>query len=718
MRSLTPPTEKDPISVSFEDQIAWLTFDSPGEKVNKLSRGMMASLARHLEALNLRADLEGAVLCSGKEGVFIAGADIKEIDRVTDGEEAVRASKMGQEIFGRIRELPFPVVAAIDGVCLGGGTELALACHGRLGTDNPQFQIGLPEVNLGIIPAWGGTTRLPRQMGLQKSLEMILTGRPANARKAKRMGLIDAAVPRNDLRRQARILIDKLRQGDRFRKLRRRRAPGFVGWLLEGNPFGRMVIFRQARKTILARSRGHYPAPLKALEVVRRGWRRPLSKALELEAEAAGPLIVSSIAKNLIHLFFLSEKAKKDPGVDGELDPRTAVREAGLLGAGTMGGGIAWLCSHRDIPVRVKDLDTVALGAGLKEAYRLHERRRKRRRLTTWERDKKMGFISPTLDWSGFRQTDVLIEAIVEDLEIKKKVLSELEPAVSRHCLIGSNTSTLPISELQSVLENPQRMAGFHFFNPVDRMPLIEVIRGQATSDEAIAGFVALAKQLGKTPVVVKDCPGFLVNRILGPYLNEACHLLMETGDLKGIDRVLLGFGMPMGPLRLLDEVGIDVAAKASKVLADAYRDRSSPALVIEELVSVGRLGKKSGQGLYRHQGEKAEPDLEVLSVIGTEPRRSVDETEAIQRCIYLMVSEAARCLEEGVVKSPGELDLAMVMGIGFPPFRGGLCRYADSVGLQSVVDGLRGWQDKLGQRFEPPSALVERAKSGKGFYG
>jgi 3-hydroxyacyl-CoA dehydrogenase/enoyl-CoA hydratase/3-hydroxybutyryl-CoA epimerase len=718
MRSLTPPTEKDPIDVFFEDQIAWLTFDLPGEKVNKLSSGVMASLARHLEALKLRADLEGAVLCSGKEGVFIAGADINEIEGITDSDAAVRASKMGQEIFGRIGELPFPVVAAIDGVCLGGGTELALACHGRIGTDNPRFRIGLPEVNLGIIPAWGGTTRLPRQIGLQRSLEMILTGRPVNARKAKRMGLIDAAVPRNDLRRQARIWIDKLRQGDRFQKQRRRRAPGFLGWLLEGNPLGRMVVFRAARKTVLSRSGGHYPAPLKALEVARRGWNRPISKALDLEAEAAGPLIVSPISKNLIHLFFLSEKAKKDPGVDGESGPQEAVRAAGLLGAGTMGGGIAWLCSHRDIPVRVKDLDTEALGAGLKEAYRIHERRRKRRRLTKWERDKKMGLISPTLDWSGFRGTDVLIEAIVEDLEIKKKVLSELEPAVSRRCLIGSNTSTLPISELQGVLENPQRMAGFHFFNPVDRMPLVEVIRGEATSDEAIAGFVAFAKQLGKTPVVVKDCPGFLVNRILGPYLNEACHLLMETGDLAGIDQVLLGFGMPMGPLRLLDEVGVDVAAKASKVLADAYRDRSSPALVIEELVSVGRLGKKSGRGLYRHQGAKAEPDSEVLSVIGAEPRRSVDAAETIQRCIYLMVSEAVRCLEEGVVRSPGELDLAMVMGIGFPPFRGGLCRYADSVGLQSVVDGLRGWRDKLGSRFEPASELVERAGSGKGFYG
>jgi 3-hydroxyacyl-CoA dehydrogenase/enoyl-CoA hydratase/3-hydroxybutyryl-CoA epimerase len=596
---------------------------------------------------------------------------------------------------------------------VGGGTELALACHGRVGTDHPRFQIGLPEVNLGLYPAWGGTTRLPRLVGLQQSLELILTGRTVNARKALKIGLINKAVPHQQVHERAVELLRELSKKD-WRKPKRRRAPGFLGWLLEGNPLGRRVVFRQARKTVMARSHGHYPAPLKALDVIRRAWKMPLQKALELEAEEAGDLIVSPISKSLIHLFFLSEKAKKDTGVEGNI-PAKDFDRTGLLGAGTMGGGIAWLFSYRDIPVRVKDLNAEAIGAGMKEAYRLLDKRRKRRRMTPWERDKKMTLISPTLDWSGFKLADVVIEAIVEDLEIKKKVLRELEPEVTRDCVIGSNTSTLPITDLQSVLEHPERMAGFHFFNPVERMPLIEVIRGQQTSDETVASLVAFAKRVGKTPVVVNDCPGFLVNRILGPYLNEASYLLLETGDLKGIDKALLDFGMPMGPLRLLDEVGIDVAQKASKVLSEAYGAPSAG--VIDKLVKANRLGKKTNRGLYRHQGKKEQPDFDVLSVVGVDQRRSVVKREAVERCVYPMVAEAARCLDEDVVRSPGDLDLAMVMGTGFPPFRGGLLRFADAEGLSTIVDGLRKWQDKFGERFESPPALVDRARSGRGFY-
>lgn len=715
MRSLTPDEKKQPIKLTVEEQVAWLTLDLPGEKVNKLSAAVMESLAGILDELDRRSNLQGAIICSGKEGIFIAGADIKEIEGVKDRGLALEASRMGHRVFGRLQNLPFPVVAAINGVCLGGGTELALACHGRIGTDHPRFQIGLPEVNLGIIPAWGGTTRLPRLVGLQRGLELILTGRGIDARRAQRMGLLDKAVPYQQVRERSLELVHELRRKGDFGKPRRTRAPGLSGWVLEGNVLGRMLVFRQARKTVMARSRGHYPAPLAALKVVRQGWGRSLEKSLELEAQAAADLIIHPISKNLIHLFFLSEAAKKDTGVDGEVASPKAVRRAGLLGAGTMGGGIAWILSHRDIPVRVKDLDPRALGAGMREAYRLLDKRTKQKRMSPWERDKKMSRISPTLDWSGFQRADVVIEAIVEDREIKRKVLQELEPRVSSDCLIASNTSTLPITDLQSALDHPDRMAGFHFFNPVERMPLIEVIRGEQTSDQTVRSLMALAQRLGKTPVAVHDCPGFLVNRILGPYLNEASHLLLETGDVEGIDRALLHFGMPMGPLRLLDEVGIDVAAKAGHVLSEAYG--ASPAGVLEKLVAANRLGKKTNRGLYRHTGRASRPDPDALSLVGVERRRSVDEKAAVERCVYLMVAEAARCLEETIVRSPGELDLAMVMGIGFPPFRGGLLRHADEVGLSTVVDGLRKWRDRFGSRFEPPAALVERARSGNGFY-
>ncbi|MGH9463843.1 MAG: 3-hydroxyacyl-CoA dehydrogenase NAD-binding domain-containing protein, partial [Vicinamibacteria bacterium] len=600
MSSITPSTKSGPLVFTVVDGIGWLTFDLPGEKVNKLSASVMADLARALEALRGRPDLEGVVIRSGKEGIFIAGADLQEIAAIEKREDAIGAARLGHDVLGRIQKLSVPVVAAIDGVCLGGGTELALACHGRVGTDHPRFGMGLPEVNLGIIPGWGGTTRLPRLIGLQQALDMILTGRTIDARKAERIGLLDRAVPHAELDKHAVELVRRLRRQERFRKLRRR-AQRVSDWLLEGNPVGRAFVFHQARRKVVERTHGHYPAPLKALSVIRRGFRMSIERALSLEAEALADLLTGRVSKNLVHLFFLSEKAKKDSGVEGEVGSLPEIRSAGLLGAGTMGGGMAWALSSHDLRVRLKDVRPEALGSGLAAARRIYDRERERDRLTAWELDQKMTLISPTMDWSGFGRVDVVLEAIVEDVAIKKKVLQELEPEISDRCLIGSNTSTLPIAELQGALGLPERMAGFHFFNPVDRMPLIEVIRGKATSRATVAAFVALAKRLGKTPVVVADGPGFLVNRVLGPYLNEAGHLLRETGDLEGIDRALLEFGMPMGPLRLIDEVGVDIAEKAGKVLAAAYGDRATPAGVTEKLVEVGRLGKKSGRGFYRH---------------------------------------------------------------------------------------------------------------------
>lgn len=720
MSSITSKAASGALELTVEDGIGWLTLDLPGEKVNKLSSAVMTSLSETLSELARRNDLEGIVIRSAKDGIFIAGADVREIREITRREEATKASRVGHEIFQKIQDLPFPAVAAINGVCVGGGTELALACHGRLGTDHPRFGMGLPEVNLGIIPGWGGSTRLPRLVGLQQALEIILTGRNIDAKKAARIGLIDRAVPHTEIDKHAVELVRKLRRQGRFRKKGVRRARGLGGWLLEGNSLGRALVFQQARKKVLARSHGHYPAPLKALEVIRRGLTMTLERAFELEAEVLGELLVGPVSKNLVHLFFLSEKAKKDSGVEKRVESVVNVREvraAGLLGAGTMGGGMAWALSSQDIPVRVKDVHPEALGAGLATARRIYDRRKKRGRMSTWELDKKMSLISPTLDWSGFSRADVVLEAIIEDIRIKMKVFEELEPEIPDTCLIGSNTSTLPISDLQSALGLPGRMAGFHFFNPVDRMPLIEVIRGEATSDETVAAFVALAKRLGKTPVVVADGPGFLVNRVLGPYLNEACHLLIETGDIEGVDRALVEFGMPMGPLRLLDEVGIDVAEKASKVLAAAYGDRAAPAGVIGKLAASKRLGKKTGSGLYTCKDKKPKPDPEVLELLGIETRRSVDTEEAVERSIDLMISEAALALDENVVRSPEELDLAMVMGIGFPPFRGGLLRYADSVGLSALVDRLRAREGSFGSRFRPPDSLVRRAKSGRGFY-
>ncbi len=704
------PTDAAPIRLSCEDAVAWITFDLPGEKVNKLSRAVMERLREVLSELESRPDLQGAIFTSGKDGMFLAGADVSEIQGVRTPEGAEKAVRAGQAIMDRIERLPFPTVAAIGGVCLGGGTEIALACKGRVGTDHPKFQIGFPEVNLGIVPAWGGTTRLPRLIGIRSALELMLTGRGIDARKAEKIGLLDRAVPHGRLREQALALLRELARGEGSARSKR----GFRDWLLEGNPVGRAILFSQARKRVLVRTGGHYPAALAILEIVENG-RTSKSRSLALEGERVKELLPGPVSKNLVHLFFLNERAKKERGVASQVEPGT-VETTALLGAGTMGGGIARLLASRDLPVRIKDVSPEALGAGLKAARKIFNERKKRRRMSAWDVESRMALIAPTLDWSGFARVDLVLEAIVEDMEIKKSVFRELEPRISRDCLVATNTSTLSVSDMQSVLAHPDRMAGFHFFNPVDRMPLVEVIRGRSSSDRTIATLVALAKTLGKTPVVVNDGPGFLVNRILGPYLNEASYLLLESGDVEAVDRAFLRFGMPMGPLRLLDEVGIDVARKAGLVLARAFGDRAEPSPVLSLLVAAGRLGKKTGAGFYRYRNERAAPDPEVAALVGAE-RGSLDPGEAVERALSLMVAEAARCLDESIVGSPGELDLAMVMGTGFPPFRGGLLRHAESYGIRRFAEGLEKWRVRKGLRFAPPPSLIDRARSSGSFY-
>jgi 3-hydroxyacyl-CoA dehydrogenase/enoyl-CoA hydratase/3-hydroxybutyryl-CoA epimerase len=534
----------------------------------------------------------------------------------------------------------------------------------------------------------------------------MLTGRGIDARKAEKIGLLDRAVPHGRLHEQALALLSQSVSSGRKRTMK--------DWLLEGNPAGRAILFSQARKRVLARAGTHYPAPFAILEIVEKG-RSSKSRSLALEREKVRELLPGSVSKNLVHLFFLTEKARKDRGAPPGVEP-LPIETTALLGAGTMGGGIARLLASRDLPVRLKDVSPEALGAGLKAARAIFDERRKRRRMSAWEVESRMALIAPTLDWSGFARVDLVLEAIVEDLGIKKSVLRELEPHISSECLIATNTSTLSVSEMQSVLAHPDRMAGFHFFNPVDRMPLVEVIRGRTSSDRTIATLVALTKTLGKTPVVVNDGPGFLVNRILGPYLNEASYLLHECGNVEAVDRAFLRFGMPMGPLRLLDEVGLDVAQKAGLVLARAFGDRAEPSGVIDRLVARGRLGKKNGRGFYRYEGDRALPDREIGSLVEAR-HETLDPGEAVERALCLMVAEAARCLDEAVVGSPGELDLAMVMGIGFPPFRGGLLRYAESYGLDRIAAHLESFRAKKGLRFAPPFSLLDRAGGSGRFY-
>ncbi|HUF18872.1 MAG TPA: 3-hydroxyacyl-CoA dehydrogenase NAD-binding domain-containing protein, partial [Thermoanaerobaculia bacterium] len=669
---MTSTTVKDGIAqVAFrlekEGDLGVLWFDLQGEKINKISSAVMLELDGLVDAISGMSELKYLVLASGKPAIFIAGADINEFTRVTDAAEAERFTRFGQNVFRRLAALPQISVAAINGACMGGGTEIALNCDYRIMSDSPKASIALPEVKLGIFPAWTGTTILPRLIGIPAALDMILTGKNFDGRRAKKIGLVDEVVPATILVEAAKTFVRKAGQ--------KRGASSRTHFYLEGNPLARKFIFNKARKSVLEKTGGHYPAPLKAIEVMEIGFNEGIERGLAAEARGASELIMQDTAKNLISLFFLMEESKKD-SLSHLARP---LRKVGVLGAGVMGGGIAQIVVDKaDIPVRMKDINWQALAGGMKAAGRLWQKKVERRRMSRGEMSRKIAQITTTTDWSGFANVDMAIEAVVENLEIKQQVLAEFESTTGSEALFASNTSSIPISKIAGKAARPENVAGMHFFNPVDRMPLVEVIRGEKSSDVAVATVAAFARKLGKTVVHCSDAPGFVVNRILTPYMNEAAFLLEEGYSVDSIDRAMTGFGMPMGPLALLDEVGIDVATKAGQVMVDAFPDRLSSARGIKLLLESGRLGKKNGRGVYLwKEGKRAGVDPEIYKVLGVGGSKEGDSVTIVERMILPMINEASLILDEGVVGSAGELDLAMIMGTGFPPFRGGLLRYA-----------------------------------------
>jgi len=704
--------------LDVSDGLAVVTFDLPGEKVNKFSTPVMEELSSLVDRLSAAAEIEALLFRSGKPDIFIAGADVREIENVVTPEEGRTASAVGQRIFDRFASLPFPTVAAIRGACLGGGTELALACDWRVCSDSPKTMIGLPEVNLGILPGWGGTQRLPRLVGLAAALDLILTGKPIDGKRAARIGLADAVVPEAIFPEWSETFA-RGKFGARKPRGRRARLP-FAARLLEGNPAGRALLFRKARASVLARTHGHYPAPIEALGAVAEGFGKKMDAALAVENARLGNLIGTPVQRRLLRIFFWTEEVKKETGaINPTVVPRP-VRRIGVLGAGVMGGGIAQLAADRGFPARMKDVAPEPLAHGFRAAADLWKEKMRRRRMTRSEFRRKMAMISGGLDYAGFARAEVTIEAVVEKLEIKQAVLREWEQAVGDEAIFASNTSTLPISRIAEAARQPRRVAGMHFFNPVHRMPLVEVIRGEKSSDETVATIFDLAKKLGKTPVVVRDAPGFLVNRILAPYLSEAVRLLEEGCRIEDVDRALTGFGMPVGPLALLDDVGIDVAAKGGRTMAAAFPDRLPLSARFEPFTAQGRLGRKSGRGFYRYRGTRREgPDPEAYGLIGVRPGKSAPlPPEVIEaRLLMPMVNEAAYCLEDRIVDAPARLDLAMIFGTGFPPFRGGLLQYADDLGADRVVNRLQDLAERLGARFAPSPLLVGMADAHASFY-
>lgn len=701
-----------------EGGLAHLIFDAPHRSANILTSETMGHLAEILLALREASgtgEVRG-VLVSSRKPTFIVGADIGELAKVRDTDAAEAVARLGQGVFLELERLPVPTVAAIHGACMGGGAELALACRYRLASDHPKTQIGLPEVQLGILPAWGGTTRLARLVGLQRALKPLLTGKPLRATEAKRIGLVDDVLPHElFLELVARYLRERI--SGRDAPSRPRRTPG--AHFIDGTPPGRWLLLRAARKRVMKRTGGHYPAPLRILDILGSSLGRPATEGFEAEAKAARGLIGSSVSRNLIHVFHLRERARK--GLRRlSPEPPPGIGGIGVVGAGTMGGGIARLAASCGHQVRLKDVRRESVSLALAHARKLFDSAARRRRVTPQEAACGMERIHGGLDYTGFRPLELVIEAVVERMEVKKAVLEELEDAVSETCVLATNTSSLSVEEMARDLSYPARFLGMHFFHPVHRMPLIEIVRAPQTEASAIAAMYALSLAMGKVPVIVRDSPGFVVNRILGPYLNEAGHLLGEGASIDAIDRAAITVGMPMGPLRLIDEVGLDVVGHAGESLHQAFGERLAPAGSLLRVRAAGRLGRKGGSGFYRYRGDgKPHVDPRAYEAMGwPNPSESLHPPEETRdRLVLSMVNEAARTLSEGITTSARDLDLAMIMGAGFPAFLGGLLRYADGTGLSTLVERLQGFERSCNVRFTPAPLLCELAEEGRGFY-
>ncbi|HKA24129.1 MAG TPA: 3-hydroxyacyl-CoA dehydrogenase NAD-binding domain-containing protein [Candidatus Eisenbacteria bacterium] len=678
-----------------------LVFDQPGGRVNLLTESALEELRVKLEALRQDPGVAGLLFASGKPGQFIAGADVAAIGAVREAGDAEAKAAFGQAVYGQIAQFPKPTAVAIEGACMGGGLELALACRYRFASDSRDTALALPEVRLGILPAFGGTTRLPRLIGLVSSLDLLLSGKSLDGRRARRVGLVDDVLPHEDFRLRAeRAFAERLRTPPKPTRVPWQR------WLVDRNPLGRAFVISQARKRVRHETRGHYPAPLRILDVLERSVGRPETEGFALEAEAAGDLLVHPVTRNLVALFFLSERAKKDP----RTPQARVVAQAGVLGAGVMGGGIAALFARSGIRTRMKDVRHEAVTGGLAHAREQFERERRRGRASLADVERRMALLSGTLHYEGFRHLDIVVEAVVENLEIKRQVLRESAERAPR-AILATNTSSLKLEDLAVSLPDAGRLVGLHFFNPVHRMPLIEIVVGESTSAEARDTAVQLTRRIGKTPVVVRSSPGFLVNRLLMPYLEEALRLFQAGVPMEELDRALIGFGMPMGPMELIDEVGLDVAAKVAHVLGEAFPSTEGRPNVLDSLVQAGRLGKKTGRGFYRYAKGAKQPDPAVYSLVSSPSRAAVQAgPEAwVERLILAMINEAARCLDERVVASGEDVDLAMILGTGFPPFRGGLMRYADVLGLSRVIDRLGALAVSEGPRFTPARLLVEK---------
>ena len=704
------------------DGCALLVIDVPGEPVNTLSAAFASELSRVLDEIERDDSISAVVVVSGKPDGFIAGADLKLLSALTTAEQATELSRSGQRSLERVEHSVKPFVAAIHGACLGGGLEVALACRGRIASSDERTKLGLPEVQLGLLPGLGGTQRLPRLVGVQAALDLLLTGRQLDARRAQRIGLVDEVVARPVLESAAVERALALRKDPDLGRDAGSSQKKLLEFALARNPLGRKLVFDKAKQATLEKTHGNYPAPLRILEVVQAGLAQGPARGFELEARAFGELSATPEARQLINLFFATNELKKDSGVDDASAAPVPVHKVCVLGAGLMGAGIAYVTvALAKLPVRLKDRDEASLGKGLSHAREILDGRVKSRRLTPVERDRLMAEITVTKDYSGFHDAEIVIEAVFEDLTLKQRVLAEVEQNAPQ-AIFASNTSSLPLSRIAEQAQRPERVVGMHYFSPVEKMPLLEVVVTERTAPSATATAVAIGKRQGKTVIVVRDGPGFYTSRILGPYLNEASQLVAEGVAVERIDEALVAWGFPVGPLTLLDEVGLDVASKVGKILHYAFGSRMQPPPGVERLLADDRRGRKNERGFYlygaqRKKGKK-EVDPSVYTTLGVRPNEARPSAEIAERCALMFVNEAVRCFEDGILRSARDGDVGAVMGLGFPPFRGGPFRYVDAVGVREVTHKLETFAERYGERFAPAPLLVRMTANGQSFYG
>ncbi|MCG9550625.1 fatty acid oxidation complex subunit alpha FadJ [Vibrio harveyi] len=702
-------SEQKAFSLKIDEQnIAWLAIDVPNEKMNTLQAAFADEMKEIFAQLKDTSGVKGVIIHSLKPDNFVAGADVRMLEACTTASEAEALAKQGQELFQQLSDLPYPVVAAIHGPCLGGGLELALACDYRVCTDSDKTRLGLPEVQLGLLPGSGGTQRLPRLIGLLPSLDLILTGKQLRAKKAKKLGVVDACVPETILLDVAKQLIEKGKNKGKKKQSTKEK-------LMSGSGLGRKFVFEQAAKKTNEKTRGNYPATVAILEVIQHGLEKGFAQGQELEAKRFGELVMSSESKALRSIFFATTEMKKENGAEAE---PAAVNRVGVLGGGLMGAGISHVSvAKAKVPVRIKDVSNDGVLNALNYNYKLFEKQRKRRIISKAGLQSKMLQLSGGVDFTSFNHIDVVIEAVFEDLDLKQMMVADIEANAKPETIFATNTSSLPIHKIAEKAERPENIVGLHYFSPVEKMPLVEVIPHETTSEETISTVVALAKKQGKTPIVVKDKAGFYVNRILAPYMNEAAHILLANEPIEQLDGALLDFGFPVGPITLLDEVGVDIGAKIMPILVNELGERFKGPDVFDTLLNDGRKGRKSGKGFYTYKGKKKEVDKSVYKLLNLTPESKLSDNDIALRCVLPMLNEAVRCLDDGIIRSPRDGDIGAIFGIGFPPFLGGPFRYMDQFGLKELVEKMNEFASKYGDRYAPCDGLLTRAGEGRNFY-